>query len=136
MYDPIADFYSKPQLGSGIAIYQGNGRQSGGGIFQSIAGFAVPILRTIKSKLLGIAPALGYKAMEVVKDSIEDVQSGKRTFVQALRENTREKLREHGLFPPTPQEGSGINKSRKRKRAAKKKKTAKKQKKYRDILGK
>ena len=95
----------------------------------------MPILRSIKNKLLGIAPALGYKAMEVVKDTIEDVQSGKRTFVQALRENTREKLREHGLFPPAPQEGSGINKSRKRKRTAKKKTNNTKAKKYRDILG-
>ena len=98
MYDPVADFYSKPQLGSGIAIYQGNRRQTGGGIFQSIARFAVPILRTIKNKLLGIAPALGNKAMEVVKDTIEDVQSGKRTFVQALRENTRDQLRAHVLL--------------------------------------
>jgi len=118
MYDPVADFYSKPQLGSGIAIYQGNRRQAGGGIFQSIARFAVPILRTIKNKLLGIAPALGNKAMEVVKDTIEDVQSGKRTFVQALRENTRDQLRAHGLLPPA-QEGSGINMSRKRKRTPK-----------------
>ena len=113
MYDPVADFYSKPQLWSGIAIYQGNRRQSGGGIFQSIARFAVPILRTIKNKLLGIAPALGNKAMKVVKDAIGDVQSGKRTFVQALRENTRDHLPAHGLLPPA-QEGSGINMSRKR----------------------
>ena len=112
MYDPVADFYSKPQLGSGIAIYQGNRRQAGGGIFQSIARFAVPILRTIKNKL-GIAPALGNKTMEVVKDTIEDVQSGKRTIVQALRDNTRDQLRKHGLLPPA-EEGSGINMSRTR----------------------
>ena len=139
MYDPVAEFYSKPQLGSGIAIYQGNRRQTGGGIFQSIARFAVPILRTIKNKLLGIAPALGNKAMEVVKDTIEDVQSGKRTFVQALRENTRDQLRQHGLLPPA-QEGSGINmrRGRKRKASTKKRKTPSKAKKikYRDILGK
>ena len=116
MYDPIADFYSKPQLGSGIAIYQGNRRQAGGGTFSSIARFAVPILRKIKEKILGIAPAVGAKALEVVKNSIDDVRRNNKTsFVEALRDNARETLRQQGLLP---QDGSGINRARRRKRRA------------------
>jgi hypothetical protein len=118
MYDPIADFYSKPQLGSGIAIYQGHRRQTGGGIFSSIARFAVPILRNIKEKLFRMAPVIRNKAMDIVKDSIEDIQSGKRTFVEAFSNNARKALRDQGLLPPS-QEGSGINKVTKRRRKSK-----------------
>jgi len=138
MYDPIADFYSRPQLGSGIAIYQGNRRQAGGGIFSSISRFAVPILRKIKEKILGIAPAVGAKALEVVKNSIDDVRKNNKTsFVEALRDNARETLRQQGLLP---QDGSGINRVRRRKRRAsvggKKRKTAAKKRKtiYRDVF--
>ena len=138
MHDPIADFYSRPQLGSGIAIYQGNRRQAGGGVFSSIARFAVPIIRKIKEKILGIAPAVGANALEVVKNSIDDVRRNNKTsFVEALRDNARETLRQQGLLP---QDGSGINSVRRRKRRAsvggKKRKTAAKKRKtvYRDVF--
>ena len=145
MYDPIADFYSRPQLGSGIAIYQGNRRQAGGGIFSSISRFAVPILRKIKEKILGIAPAVGAKALEVVSNSINDVRrNNKSSFIEALRDNTRETLRQQGLLPPA-QDGSGINRAHKRRKKArrsvgvvKKRKTtaAKKRAVYRDVFAK
>ena len=139
MYDPIADFYSRPQLGSGIAIYQGNRRQAGGGIFSSIARFAVPILRKIRDKIFGMAPAVGAKALEVVKNSIDDVRRNNKTsFVEAIRDNARETLRQQGLLP---QDGSCINRVRRRKRRAsagvgKKRKTAAKKRKtvYRDVF--
>ena len=150
MYDPIADFYSRPQLGSGIAIYQGNRRQAGGGIFQSIARFAVPILRKIKDKIFGMAPAVGAKALEVVSNSINDVRRNNKTsFIEALRDNTRDTLRQQGLLPPAAQDGSGINRDRKRRKKArrvgvvKKRKTTtvnnrkkKKRTVYRDVFAK
>lgn len=129
MCDPVADFYSKPQVGSGIAIFQGNRRQTGGGIFASIQRFAVPILRRIGQRLLSVAPSVGAKAMEVVKDTISDVRSGKR-LGDSLKSNISNKIQKTLNDYTTDQSGSGkrrrwrrkngINRKRKKKSAVKK----------------
>jgi hypothetical protein len=131
-YDPVADFYSKPQVGSGISIFQGGRRQAGGGIFASIQRFAVPILRRIGQKLLNIAPTVGSKALEVVKETVADVKRGKR-FGEAAKINISAKIRktlqEQGLIPAQrdedeqQQKGSGL---RRKKNSSKKKKTTSK----------
>ena len=114
MYDPISDFYSKPQIGSGIAIFWGSRRQTGGGIFASIQRFAIPILRRIGQKLLSIAPTVGKKAMEVVQDTITDVRSGRKHVGGALKSNiskhSKAALQYYGINVPEEEEkqtGSG-----------------------------
>jgi hypothetical protein len=126
-YDPVADFYSRPQIGYGIAVFHGSRRQVGGGIFATIQRFAVPILRRIGHKLLGMAPSVGSKAMEVVKDTLSDVRSGKR-FGESLKSHVGSKIRktlqDEGLYPSdNEQKGSGY--ARKRKRGSKKRKIQK-----------
>ena len=152
-YDPIADFYSRPQVGSGIAIYQGgNRKQVGGGIFASIQRFVVPILWHIGQKLLSIAPDVGSKAMEVVKDTIADVRKGKR-LGEAIKSNVAEKIQktlDEYSGGGRQQSGSGRRKFKKKRKNKKKKKKPsisrginKKRKKrksvtrkkYRDIFG-
>jgi hypothetical protein len=152
-YDPVSDFYSRPQIGHGISVFQGSRRQVGGGIFASIQRFAVPILRRIGQKLLSLAPHVGNKAMEVVNDTISDVRSGKR-FGDSLKHNVGSKIRktleDEGLYPTDDQSGSGyrrqrrpkkhINKKRRKSKAVginKRKKSSKKRassKKFRDIF--
>lgn len=126
-YDPISDFYSKPQVGAGgIGIYQGSRRQTGGGIFASIQRFAIPILRRIGEKLISIAPSVGAKALEVVKETLSDVRRGKRVGA-ALKSNVANKLQktmeQHGLISPSnDQEGSGKGRRRSHKKKSHKKK--------------
>lgn len=112
-YDPIADFYSRPQTGSGITLFQGSRKQVGGGIFASIQRFAVPILRRIGQKLLSIAPDVGSKAMEVVKDTIADVRKGKR-IGEAIKSNVSEKIRKTLNDLGVEQSGSGRRQRRRR----------------------
>ena len=71
-----------------------------------------------------MAPSVGNKAMEVVKDTLSDVRSGKR-FGKSLKSHVGSKLRrtlqDKGLYPSdNEQKGSGY--ARKRKRSSRKRK--------------
>ena len=71
-----------------------------------------------------MAPSVGSKAMEVVKDTLSDVRSGKR-FGESLKSHVGSKIRktlqDEGLYPSDiEQNGSGY--TRKRKRVSKKRK--------------
>ena len=91
-YDLVADFYSRPQIGYGIAVFHGSWRQVGGGIFATIQQLTIPNFRRIGHKLLGMAPSVGSKAMEVVKDTLSDVRSGKR-FGESFKSHVGSKIR-------------------------------------------
>ena len=124
MYDPVSDFYSRPQVGSGgIGVFYGSRRQQGGGIFALIQRFAIPILRRIGERLLRMAPTVGSKAMEVVSDTISDVRSGKKRFGEALKSNISSKVRktleEQGLLAEEEkQSGSGYKKRAKKRKGS------------------
>ena len=123
-YDPIAEFYSRPQVGGSIGIFQGNRKQSGGGIFASIQRFAIPILRRLGEKLLNMAPSLGSKAMEVVKETIGDVRAGKR-LGESLKSNVSNKFQKTLNDFATQQQGSGMLKKRRRRRRQQSKRKSK-----------
>lgn len=57
MGDFIADFYSQPQLqkGAGLPVFLGTRRQLGGSFLSSLARFAMPILKFIGRRALGVA---------------------------------------------------------------------------------
>lgn len=97
--------YSQPQYGSGLPVYAGARRQSGGGILGSIARFALPILKNVGKRALGVAAK-----------TVKDVATGKRGVGEALkRHGKRELLDITNLNKPPP-------KKRRRKRINKKKK--------------
>ena len=122
-YDPVADFYSRTQVGGSIGIFHGSRKQLGGGIFATIQRFALPILRRIDQKLIGLAPSVGSKALEVVKDTLADVRSGKR-FGEAIKSNVSSKIQntlaEQGIVIPDDegQKGSGRRRHSKKRRRA------------------
>ena len=114
-YDPVAEFYSRPQVGHGITIYKGNKKQTGGGMFATISRFAIPIMRRIKEVFV---PKLKTAALEVAKNTLADVVSGKRVG-DAIKSNVAAKvqrvLEQHDIdMDPTPQRGSGYKHKKKR----------------------
>lgn len=55
MADFIADFYSRPQLGGALPVFVGTRRQLGGSFLSSLARFAIPILKFLGRRALGVA---------------------------------------------------------------------------------
>lgn len=74
MNNAIASIYSK-QIGGELPYFVGNSNQWGGGILQTIARFAFPILR----RLAGVAA-----------DTAEDVIHGRKPFKESLIDNAME----------------------------------------------
>lgn len=51
--DILVEFYSKPQLGGSLQVFQGTRRQVGGSFLSSLARFAIPVLKFLGKKVLG-----------------------------------------------------------------------------------
>jgi len=109
MQDEITAFYSQPETGGGMPVYAGATRW-GGGIFSSLARFALPLLKRFAGR-----------AVNVAAKTASDVIDGRRPIKDALIGNTIEEVRS------AIRSGHSINKegegqrdifSRKRKHAA------------------
>ena len=99
-HDPIADWYSRPQLGrggEGMQIFKGSRRQLGGGIFATIKRYAIPLLKRIGMKALEAAPSAAAKGAEALvgmaKEAIEDARSGRKRIAEAIKDQVVEKVR-------------------------------------------
>lgn len=95
MNDAIKEIYSR-QIGGELPYFAGTSNQWGGGILQTIARFAFPILR----RLAGVAA-----------DTAEDVIHGRKSFKESLIDNAME-----GVQDITPTIVSTINRATKRSR--------------------
>lgn len=86
MNNAITAIYSK-QMGGELPYFAGNPNQWGGGILQTIARFAFPILR----RLAGVAA-----------DTAEDVIHGRKSFKDSLVDNAMEGVKELIPINTTP----------------------------------
>jgi len=90
--DILVDFYSKPQLGGGFPVFQGSRRQIGGSFLSSLARFAIPVLKFLGRKVLGVAgnvasdvinrkmsfrDSVPKRAKEGIMETLHGVQSGR-----------------------------------------------------------
>lgn len=90
--DSIVEFYSQPQLGGGFPVFQGSRRQIGGSFLSSLARFALPILKFLGKKVVGVASnvasdvidkkislreSIPKRAKEGVMDTLRQVQAGR-----------------------------------------------------------
>lgn len=104
MQEEIIKFYSRPQFGGGGVgvVFAGSRRQQvGGGFFGSLARFALPILKSVGSRILGVA---ARTASDVIQDG--------RPLKQALLNNTLEEVQ--SVFrnrSSTPSATTPINKN-------------------------
>jgi len=84
MQEEIIKFYSRPQFGGGSAgvVFSGSRRQQvGGGFFGSLARFALPMLKTIGSRVLNVASR-----------TASDVLQEGRPLKQSLLDNTMDEV--------------------------------------------
>lgn len=79
--DIIKDFYSQPQSGLGLAVYSGTRRQLGGSFLSGLARFALPILKKLGGKALGIASRVA-----------SDVVTNKQPFKESLKRHAKEEF--------------------------------------------
>lgn len=86
--DILVDFYSKPQLGGGFPVFQGSRRQIGGSFLSSLARFAIPVLKFLGRKVLGVAG-------NVASDVINRKMSFKESVPKRAKEGIMETL--HGV---------------------------------------
>jgi hypothetical protein len=84
----LVDFYSKPQLGGGFPVFQGSRRQIGGSFLSSLARFAIPVLKFLGRKVLGVAG-------NVASDVINRKMSFKESVPKRAKEGIMETL--HGV---------------------------------------
>ena len=92
--DILVDFYSKPQLGGGFPIFKGTRRQVGGSFLSSLARFAVPILKFLGKKVLGVA---GNVATDVLAKNMSFRESVPRRAKEGLSETITDVRRQTGL---------------------------------------
>lgn len=126
--DILVEFYSKPQLGGAFPVFQGTRRQIGGSFLSSLARFALPVLKFLGKKVLGVAG-------NVASDVIDKKMSFRQSVPQRAREGVRETIAD-----VRKQTGLGARKM-KRKRSvsklslppSKKQRTAASKKRGRDI---
>ena len=104
--DILVDFYSKPQLGGGFPVFQGSRRQIGGSFLSSLARFAIPVLKFLGKKVLGVA---GNVASDVIDK--------KMSFRESVPKRAKEGMMET-ISDVRKQTGLGKRKQRGRKRPA------------------
>ena len=127
--------------GGSMRVYSGMRRQRGAGFFQSIARFALPIIRRLFPYLKSVGKRLATSAANVGSSLATDVMSGNfknipKNFKKKSREEINSLSNEYigrDVFPTGEQGGSGrrrrplkrkaINK-KKKKKSCKKRKTS------------
>ena len=92
--DLLVDFYSKPQLGGGFPVFQGARRQVGGSFLSSLARFAIPVLKFLGRKVLGVA---GNVAQDVLDKNMSFRESVPQRAKQGLSETVADVRRQTGL---------------------------------------
>lgn len=92
--DTLVDFYSRPQLGGGLAVFQGTRRQIGGSFLSSLARFAIPILKFLGRKALGVA---GNVAADVLTKNVPLRESITRRGKEGLSETITDARKQTGL---------------------------------------
>ena len=92
--DILVDFYSKPQLGGGFPVFQGARRQVGGSFLSSLARFAIPVLKFLGRKVLGVA---GNVASDVIDKNISFRESVPRRAKEGLSETITDVRKQTGL---------------------------------------
>lgn len=102
--DILMDFYSRPQLGGTMAVFKGARRQIGGSFLSSLARFAIPILKFLGKKAVGVAT-------NVATDVIDRQMSLRESVPKRTRESIMETL--HGV-----QAGRGQKHAKRRKLVA------------------
>ncbi len=143
MQEEIIKFYSRPQFGGGGGsgvVFSGSRRQQvGGGFFGSLARFAVPMLKTIGSRGLNVAPRTASDVLQegrplkpsLLDNTMEEVQSirrkraGPTTHVSPSSINNSGELEGRGYFESDVfnNNNSIIKQPRLRKKKKKKKQT-------------
>lgn len=88
--DPIATFYSRPQVGSAIQIYSGSRRQMGSGLWGTIQRIARPILTKFLPRL---GSTVANKAINVLAGAASDALNQRSSFTQALKTRGKAQLR-------------------------------------------
>ena len=91
--DILTDFYSKPQLGGGgFPVFQGTRRQVGGSFLSSLARFALPVLKFLGKKVLGVAGNVASdvidKKMSLRESGPQRAKEGVMTTIQDVRKQT------------------------------------------------
>lgn len=118
--DTLVDFYSRPQLGGGLAVFQGTRRQIGGSFLSSLARFAIPILKFLGRKALGVA---GNVAADVLTKNVPLRESITRRGKEGLSETITDARKQTGLggarrkrplsFPTTSSSSTSAKKRKK-----------------------
>ena len=88
--DPIATFYSRPQVGSGIQIYSGSRRQLGSGLWGTLQRIARPILTKFLPR---IGSTVVNKAINVLAGAASDALNQRSSFAEALKTRGKAQLR-------------------------------------------
>ena len=93
--DYLVDFYSQPQLsGAGFPVFQGARRQIGGSFLSSLARFALPVLKFLGKKVLGVA---GNVASDVIEKKMSLRESVPQRAKEGLRETISDVRKQTGL---------------------------------------
>jgi len=92
--DILADFYSRPQLGGGFPVFKGTRRQVGGSFLSSLARFAIPVLKFLGKKVLGVA---GNVATDVLAKNMTFGESVPRRAREGLSEAITDVRKQTGL---------------------------------------
>ena len=120
--DILVEFYSKPQLGGSLQVFQGTRRQVGGSFLSSLARFAIPVLKFLGKKVLGVASnvasdvidkkmsfrdSVPRRAKESVMETLRNVQAGKgnkrkRKPQKLTLPEKRQRYSRYINTPPTP----------------------------------
>jgi hypothetical protein len=90
MMDPVATFYSGPQLGSGIQIYSRSRRQVGSGLWGTLQRLARPILTKFLPR---IGSTVANKAINVLAGAASDALNQRSSFGEALKTRGKAQLR-------------------------------------------
>jgi hypothetical protein len=141
MQEEIIKFYSRPQFGGGSGVvFSGSRRQQvGGGFFGSLARFALPMLKTIGSRVLNVASRTASDVLQegrplkqsLLDNTVEEVQSILRkraaptTHVSPSSINNSGELEGRGYFESDVFNNNNNNSIIKRPRLRKKKKKKK-----------
>jgi len=93
--DYLVDFYSRPQLGgAGFPVFQGARRQVGGSFLSSLARFALPVLKFLGKKALGV---VGNVASDVIDKKMSFRESVPQRAKEAAMETISDVRKQTGL---------------------------------------
>lgn len=112
--DPVASFYSAPQIGSGIPIYAGSRRQLGSGLWGTLQRIARPILAKFVPR---IGKTVATRAINVLAGAASDALNQRSSFLDSLK--TRGKLEAQKALNAIAKQQRGGRRGKKRRASRK-----------------